>query len=366
MAQNLETGLIIKSLTTDVNALKTENSFSATTFVVNNNGNVGVGVSNPTEKLEISSKTKTQNIQITSGATSAGYLLTLNDTQGNVKWTDYSLISSVSATSPVSASTVGNVVSLSIQNAKADDLTKGVAAFTSSDFNDNNNGLISIDYVNGQSASTSNKGFLSSSDWNVFNNKQNLITLTTTGSLGPATFNQTTGALNIPQYGGVGSAGFGYILLMGFNSTQTVNSSISPDTYVFGPNIDGEWLVLADDRFSRRLRAVKNGSIKTASVMVELASIYAGSTTGATMNLFVRNVTSGTSHTIDSAFPVFSGATNGWSGTPPSRVAFYNFSPPISVSQGDQLQVRFTPRSFSQGWVNNPVISTMIVNLYIE
>lgn len=366
MAQNLETGLIVKGLSTDVDTLKIENSFSGNTFVVKNNGNVGVGVYNPSEKLENSAKTKTQTIQITSGATSAGYLLTLNDTQGNVKWTDYTLISSISANSPLSANTIGNNVTISVADAKADDLTKGVAAFNSSDFNDNGSGLISIDYVNGQSASGSTKGFLTSSDWNVFNNKQNDVTLTTTGSSGPATFNPTTGALNVPEYGGAGGGGFGYILLMGFNSTQTVNSSAFPNTYVFGPNIDGEWLLLGDNRFSRRLRAVKSGTITTASVMVELASIYAGSTTGATMNLFVYNVTSGTSHTIDSAFPVFSGATNGWTGTPPSRNTFYAFSPPISVTQGDQLQIRFTPRSFSQGWTASPVISAMVVNLFIE
>jgi hypothetical protein len=47
-------------------------------------------------------------------------------------------------------------------------------------------------------ATISQSGFLSSTDWNVFNNKQSTITLTTTGSSGPATF--IANALNIPQY----------------------------------------------------------------------------------------------------------------------------------------------------------------------
>jgi hypothetical protein len=102
-------------------------------------------------------------------------------------------------------------------------------SFTASDFNLASN-LISIDYTNGQSASTSTKGFLTNTDWNTFNNKQsaltfetvpvdastnpvesngifdalalkqNLITVTTTGTSGAATFNQSTGALNIPNY----------------------------------------------------------------------------------------------------------------------------------------------------------------------
>jgi hypothetical protein len=47
-------------------------------------------------------------------------------------------------------------------------------------------------------AGASASGFLSSTDWNTFNNKQGTITLTTTGSTGAATFISNT--LNIPNY----------------------------------------------------------------------------------------------------------------------------------------------------------------------
>jgi hypothetical protein len=47
-------------------------------------------------------------------------------------------------------------------------------------------------------ATISTDGYLSSTDWNTFNNKQNAITLTTTGTSGPATLIGNT--LNIPQY----------------------------------------------------------------------------------------------------------------------------------------------------------------------
>lgn len=89
---------------------------------------------------------------------------------------------------------------VSIANAAADGTTKGAAAFSANDFN-SASGVISIDYVNGQSASTSLKGFLSSTDWNTFNNKQGAITLTTTGTSGAATMIGNT--LNIPQYAGI-------------------------------------------------------------------------------------------------------------------------------------------------------------------
>ena len=59
---------------------------------------------------------------------------------------------------------------LAIQNAAADGSTKGAASFTAADF-DASSGLISIDYTNGQAASASQPGFLTSADWSTFNNK---------------------------------------------------------------------------------------------------------------------------------------------------------------------------------------------------
>ncbi len=53
-------------------------------------------------------------------------------------------------------------------NAAADGATKGVATFVATDFNAST-GLISLDYTNGQKASGSQPGFLSSADWTKFN-----------------------------------------------------------------------------------------------------------------------------------------------------------------------------------------------------
>jgi len=57
----------------------------------------------------------------------------------------------------------------------------------------NTTGNISINQ-----SSTSSSGYLSSTDWNTFNGKQNTITLTTTGTSGAATF--IANVLNIPNY----------------------------------------------------------------------------------------------------------------------------------------------------------------------
>jgi hypothetical protein len=53
-------------------------------FVEFSTGNVGVGNQTPTEKLDVSGKTKTINFQMTSGATN-GYVLT-SDASGNASW----------------------------------------------------------------------------------------------------------------------------------------------------------------------------------------------------------------------------------------------------------------------------------------
>lgn len=56
--------------------------------------------------------------------------------------------------------------------------------------------------LNVPTASATNRGALSSTDWSTFNNKQGAITLTTTGTSGAATLVGNT--LNIPQYSGGG------------------------------------------------------------------------------------------------------------------------------------------------------------------
>jgi hypothetical protein len=59
---------------------------------------------------------------------------------------------------------------LSIADAQADGSTKGAATFNSNDFN-SSGGVISLDYLNAQTASSVTKGFLSPTDWTTFNNK---------------------------------------------------------------------------------------------------------------------------------------------------------------------------------------------------
>lgn len=72
-------------------------------------------------------------------------------------------------------------------------------------------------------ASAINRGALSSTDWNTFNNKQDAISLTTTGTSGVATF--ISNVLNIPDYG---SALSGYVPYTG----ATANVDIGHFSYI--------------------------------------------------------------------------------------------------------------------------------------
>src|SRR5690606_29976969 len=64
------------------------------------------------------------------------------------------------------------------------------ASFAANDF-DASSGNISIDYTNGQAASGSNKGFLTSSDWSVFNQKVSSTSIDTSAELAALVTDET-------------------------------------------------------------------------------------------------------------------------------------------------------------------------------
>ncbi len=85
--------------------------------------------------------------------------------------------------------------------------------------------------LNIPTASATNRGALSSTDWSTFNNKQSTITLTTTGSSGSATFVSNT--LNVPTYtlaglGGISGTGTTNYIPK-FTSSSAIGNSIVQD-----------------------------------------------------------------------------------------------------------------------------------------
>jgi len=124
-------------------------------------------------------------------------------------------VTSVTGNSPISSSG-GTTPAVSIANAVADGYTKGAASFTANDFT-SSSGNISINYTSGQSASSSTKGFLTSSDWTTFNNKLSAAVTSINSMTGPAiTINSPNSSISIVSssnqvqlqttFGGNGSA----------------------------------------------------------------------------------------------------------------------------------------------------------------
>ncbi|MBM3417479.1 MAG: hypothetical protein FJY17_00985, partial [Bacteroidetes bacterium] len=105
----------------------------------------------------------------------------------------------ITNSSPSSGGTVTSVAALTL-GTTGTDLSSSVANSTTTP----------VITLNVPTASATNRGALSSTDWSTFNNKQSAITLTTTGSSGSATFVSNT--LNVPTYtlaglGGISGSG---------------------------------------------------------------------------------------------------------------------------------------------------------------
>lgn len=150
----------------------------------------------------------------TASATNRGALSSADWTTFNNK---LSSSRTISTTSPLSGG--GDLTAdrtLSIADAVADGTTKGASTFTASDFN-SASGVISIDYTNGQSASASNKGFLTSADWSTFNGKQNALGYTPANIAGD-TF---TGSITATNLSGTNT---------GNETTSTIGSLINGAT----------------------------------------------------------------------------------------------------------------------------------------
>lgn len=77
-----------------------------------------------------------------------------------------------------SAPVVCTITGSAVGDAAADGTTKGQATYSAADFNAAA-GVISIDYTNGQAATSGAKGFLTATDWTAFNNKQAAISFGT-------------------------------------------------------------------------------------------------------------------------------------------------------------------------------------------
>jgi hypothetical protein len=134
--------------------------------------------------------------------------LTLGSTITNGTYT-YTLPSATGTIALVGGAGVGTVTSVAAitLGTSGTDLSSTVANGTTTP----------VITLNVPTASASNRGVLSSTDWSTFNSKQGTITLTTTGTSGAATFVSNT--LNIPNY-----ADGGVLSLSAIGSTPNANA----------------------------------------------------------------------------------------------------------------------------------------------
>jgi len=147
-----------------------------------------------------------------------------------------------------------------------------------------NSGSIGI-----QIASGTQSGALSFANWNTFNNKQNLITLTVNGSSGAATFNQTTGALNIPQYSGSTNLGYIASVLNGIVTSSTGLDATIPlaDSTNAGLLKPAKFTVLENtsgtNTGDQNLQSVTNiGASTTNPINVNVTGVSTGLQSGST------------------------------------------------------------------------------------
>jgi hypothetical protein len=124
--------------------------------------------------------------------------------------------------------------------------------------------------LNVPTASATNRGALSSTDWSTFNGKQNSITLTTTGTSGAATLVGST--LNIPQY----TTGVGVY----YKNSTTYNSSGSGSQILHSLLIPANTFVAGDVlRITARFNKTGTTNSSQTNILVNTSSSTSGATT---------------------------------------------------------------------------------------
>lgn len=143
----------------------------------------------------------------------------------------------VTATSPLAYDSVTtDQIGLTIADGIADGATKGVVSFTAADFN-SSSGNISIDYTNGQAASGSTKGFVTSADWTTFNTKQAPISESDDGLAFSSNVLSTATTFQTITYGSPNSTfsnstSLNGVLTLTGNTTLVISSPQNGKTYI--------------------------------------------------------------------------------------------------------------------------------------
>lgn len=212
----------------------------------------------------------------------------------------------ISTTSPLSGG--GDLTAnrtISIADAVADGATKGAASFNANDFN-SASGNISIDYANGQVASSSQPGFLSSANWTTFNSKENAIEkiilsggdVTTTSSTAVDITGIVTSTLAANStYMVLGRFRLGCNGTGGVKFTCTVPTGATPHIAFMGISATATSAAVATIVTAGTLSGQSINNANTTSTCMIHGTIVTSSTTG-TVQFQFASTTSGQTSTI--------------------------------------------------------------------
>jgi len=235
-------------------------------------------------------------------------------------------VTSIATSSPITGGTITGSGTIGISDAKADSLTKGAASFNDSDFSDNGSGLISLDYTNGQAATSSTKGYLTSTDWSTFNGKQDALVSGT-----------NIKTINGSSILGSGDLDTGYTL-----HVQALTSSPADAATIYFGNLPKAPVTAAN---TSKVYIPRAGSIKRIEIYC-----YSG-TAGTAENWsgYIR-----LNNSTDTLIATVGAATN--------ERRFSNTGLSIAVVAGDYFEIKF----INPTWSTNPLTTIFGGYVYIE
>jgi len=185
--------------------------------------------------------------------------------------------------------------------------------------------------LNIPTASASNRGALSSTDWSTFNSKQNALTLTTTGTSGAATLVGST--LNIPNYTTTSAAK--YIGAWQDNATQTAASNNVGYGVRFGtPDISGLGIDINNDSLGNPTLIKMN---YTGYYNIQFSFQFQNTDTGdQDVSIWLRKNGSTTPYDVASSAG-FVSIPSSHGGTPGHTIAAWNYF--VEANAGDFFQL---------------------------
>jgi Collagen triple helix repeat (20 copies) len=167
------------------------------------------------------------------------------------------------------------------------------------------------------------------------------------GTNGTNGLNGATGATGPTGANGLNS---GYLLAMGYSSTDLVKNS----TYVTGYFYNSVAITLFNDRPSRRAIIPASGNVKSVQLMSSVSGTLPSSDI---FSITIHNLTQGTQSNITGNYSLSSGNLSGV-----SRLDNFVLINPLSVNSGDQIQIRIS----TPNWTTEPIGVTQLFNVYVE